>query len=241
MTKPGQNLLFAALDATWPPARIIDRDGWRLREGLGGGQRVSAATALEDHADISDGERGMRALGQHPLFMVRPGEEAIDSKLAKRGYDVVDPVTLYLVPTADIAQAQPAAITMLSWPPLAVQRELWGQAGISEARIAVMERATEPKTAILCRSRDIPAGVVFVAIDDDIAMLHALEVSPTLQRQGLGEMAVRAVADWAQKHGARWLTLAVTQANTAANALYHKLKMEPVTSYHYRRAPGVTT
>ena len=216
---------------------MIDEGGWRLREGLGGGQRVSAATPLESGADIATAEKAMTALGQHPLFMIRGEDQALDNALETRGYQVVDPVTLYGVRTQDIAQAQPPSVVIPSWPPLAVQMELWANAGITAARIAVMDRALGDKTAVLCRQNDSPAGVVFAAIDGDIAMLHALEVAPDHQRQGVGERAVRAIADWAQKRGAAWLTLAVTCANEAANALYRKLAMEPLTQYHYRRAP----
>ena len=37
--------IFETLDVTWPAARIEARDGWHFRAGLGGGKRVSAATA----------------------------------------------------------------------------------------------------------------------------------------------------------------------------------------------------
>ena len=36
--------LFAAIDATWPPATMTQAGPWTIREGKGGGQRVSAAS-----------------------------------------------------------------------------------------------------------------------------------------------------------------------------------------------------
>jgi len=36
---------MAALAATWPAARVWQQDGWTLRDGAGGGKRVSAASA----------------------------------------------------------------------------------------------------------------------------------------------------------------------------------------------------
>ena len=34
------NRLFQALDATWAPAEIVERGGWRLRRGADGGKRA---------------------------------------------------------------------------------------------------------------------------------------------------------------------------------------------------------
>ena len=71
---------YAALDATWPPADMQRQGPWLIREGRGGGQRVSAASAVTsaaaavNAADITQAEAAMQALGQVPLFMIRDGE-----------------------------------------------------------------------------------------------------------------------------------------------------------------------
>lgn len=239
MTRPSEQSLFAALDATWPAARFVDTGPWRLREGLGGGQRVSAATPISDFepADLELAEEGMRKLGQQPLFMVRGVDRALDDTLADRGYAVVDPVTLYVAEAASLAGDIPHALAYTSWPPLAIQLEIWAAAGVGPRRIAVMERTEAPKAAILGRSGERPAGTAFVAGHGDVVMLHALEVDPGMRRSGVGNRIMRAAANWAISVGARWLTLAVTRANDPANALYRGLGMETVTEYHYRRAP----
>lgn len=241
MSQPEQAQVLAALDATWPAARSFTHGPWTLREGQGGGQRVSAATAIgtvcED--DIAVAEDGMRALGQRPLFMIRPGE-AHDAWLAARGYDIVDPVTLYIAQTHALTGPLSLTSAIPSWPPLAIQTELWAEGGITAPRLAVMERVTKPKTSILGRHSDTPGGTVFVAADQDIAMLHALEVSPGERRKGVGRTLITAAANWAESVGATWLTLAVTAANKPANALYQGAGMQTVGAYHYRRAPEVT-
>ena len=70
---PGPEAIFAALDATWPAQRKFKVGQWCLREGAGGGQRVSAATAQGpvQSAEIGMAEAEMRSLGQPPLFMIR--------------------------------------------------------------------------------------------------------------------------------------------------------------------------
>ncbi len=239
MTPPSAERLFAVLDATWPAARVFDEGPWRFRDGQGGGQRVSATTASSAFTghDIPAAESQMRALGQRSLFMVRDSDDGLDRALAERKYEIVDPVTLYIAEAQKLAAALPITAAMPSWPPLAVQLELWSAGGIGPARIAVMERADAPKTTILGRTGDAPVGTGFVAIHDTVAMVHALEVDPKARRKGVGLHMMQAAANWALENGGDWVALAVTRANMAANALYQRLGMTAATQYHYRRAP----
>lgn len=237
---PDASRLFAALDATWPPARFVQVGPWTLREGRGGGQRVSAATANASVTvtDIEQAETGMHALGQRPLFMIRPMDSMLDDWLDARGYDVVDPVNMHVVPADLVAEDLPMTLAIPTWPALAVQLDLWSQAGIGPGRIAVMDRVTGPKTSILGRRGDTPGGTAFIAADGDIAMVHALEITPSERRKGVAATIMKAAANWALQVGASWLALAVTRANQPANGLYRKLGLTVATTYHYRRAPG---
>lgn len=239
MTTPTPDRLFETLDATWPAKAFRQVGPWQLRQGDGGGQRVSAATrigASQSH-DIETAETEMRALDQTPLFMIRDRDHDLDELLSARGYDVVDPVNIYLSPVARLTAGQPLTASMPSWPPLAAQRELWQGGGVGPARIAVMDRCKGPKTSLLGRSGDVPAGTAFVGLGDEIAMIHAIEVMPDMRRAGVGRTLVNGAANWAAEAGARWMCLAVTKANAPANALYRALGMTIAASYHYRRAP----
>lgn len=241
---PDQTRLLAAMDATWPAARLW-RDGrWTLRDGQGGGKRVSAATVADDALaiappDIDAAETGMRALGQVPLFMLRPQDAALDRALAARGYAVVDPVVIYVAATAVLPPGPPPPLTAFPvWPPLAVMRDIWADAGIGPARLAVMERVRGPRTTILGRLADRVSGTVFVACDGAVAMVHALEVTPALRGRGAGRALMQGAAHWARAQGAAWLALAVTTANVPARALYDRFGMTVATAYHYRQHPG---
>lgn len=228
--------LFATLEATWPAAEVIDCGPFRLRRGAGGGQRVSAATALgpADGAQIAAAEAAMRDLGQVPLFMLRQGDEALDAALAARGYRINDPVVGLAAPVAAVAAPVSGMAAFAHWPPLAITADLWADAGIGPGRLAVMQRVAGPKTAILARAADRPVGVAFVALHGDVAMLHAVEVRADARRAGSGRRLVQAAANWAQDAGARTLALVVTEANAAARALYAGCGFAPVTRYHYR-------
>lgn len=230
---------FAAIDATWPAAGYRTLGPWRMRDGAGGGKRVSAASLIGDtaptDADIDAAAADMQTQGQPPLFMVRDTDTALDAALGARGYDIIDPVQIHLGDAADIGATPPPPVTTFqSAEPLAIMREIWQDGGIGPSRIAVMARAQGPKTYLLGRINDRAAGVAYVAISQGIAMLHALEVHETHRRHGLGRHLMAAAARWATQQGARDLCVLVTTANQGANALYASLGMQGVGQYHYR-------
>lgn len=179
----------------------------------------------------------MRALGQTPLFMIRKGDGALDTVLSDAGYTVKDPVTLYAAPISDVAIERPDVMTISASPPLAIQAEVWAQGGIGPSRLAVMARADCAKMTLLCRADDKCAGSVYIGIDGECAMIHALEIGAGFRRRGLARALTIAATHWAQAHGADYLTLVTTDANVAANKLYTSLGMTVVGQYHYRISP----
>lgn len=238
MSLPDLARLMAALDATWPAREVTDRDGWRLRDGAGGGKRVSAASVLAERAEIAVAEAAQRAQGQTPLFRLGPEDLALDAQLAGLGYQLLDPTVLYVARVADLAQKPPPVRLFDIWPPLAIMRDLWAEGGIGPARLAVMDRAPAPRTGFVARIEDRVSGVGFVAIHDRIAMIHAIEIAPRARRKGVASTLIRGAAHWAEGQGADWFALAVTEANTPARALYEGLGMQIAGRYHYREERG---
>lgn len=234
-------ILQAALQDTWPAFARHAAGPWMVAEGRGGGKRVSCAAGDGGASDIPLAEAMQDRLGQPRLFMLRPDQMALDQALAARGYDLVDPTCLYTIDPGALAATMPDWLTSFPhWPPLAVACDIWARAGIGEARLAVMDRVPGPKTVILGRVNDRPAGAGFLALSGRIAMLHAVEVAAPHRRHGLGVNILRAAGLWAVDHGAEQLALAVTRANLAARALYDGLGLRCVGEYHYRLAakPG---
>jgi ribosomal protein S18 acetylase RimI-like enzyme len=241
MTPPDAQACYDVIDATWPPAARANLGPWALRYDQSGSSRVSAATALAPvtNADIAPAAAAMRAAGQVPLFMIRDGDDRLDAMLAQAGYLIKDPVFIYAAPIAQLANHRPPPVTTFEvWPPLAIQAEIWAAGGIGPGRLAIMDRVTGPKTTILGRLNDRPAGAAFVAVAGDLAMIHAVETATAFRRQGLARHLLIAAAFWAQGQGASWLTLVVTRANLAAQALYASIGMRVVGQYHYRIAPA---
>ncbi|QOL81708.1 GNAT family N-acetyltransferase [Pseudooceanicola spongiae] len=232
-------LYMAVVDATWPPAQMRHQGAWLLRRGGGGGKRVSAASAVGavTDADIVEAEAAMRAMEQPQLFSLRPGQEALDAKLAARGYVIVDPVNIYACPVDTLAtrEKRPEQHSLATWEPLAIQREIWSAGGIGAARIEVMLRAGEPRTTLIGRYDNSPAGTAYVAVSDHVGMLHALEVLEEMRGRGMGKAMMIDAARWAAQNGAQTFSVVCTQANVAANALYNALGMTKVGHYHYRQ------
>lgn len=240
-TAPGSDALNAALEATWPPLSFDDdaAPGWRLRDGGGGGSRVSAATALRADADPAAAEAAMRARGARPLFRIREGEAALDAALAARGYEIMDPTLFYAGPAAEIAEVRPpkGVRTVQVRARLALLDEIWDAGGIGPARRAVMARAPEPKAVLMARTDMTVAGCAFVAVSDGVAMIHAIEIRDIARRQGGGRGVLSGAARFALEQGAETLALAVTEANAPARALYDRMGMVEAGGYHYRVAP----
>jgi len=237
MTPPDSRRIMAAVDATWPPVEVRRAGPWTLRRGDGGGQRVSAASTEDESADLAPAEQGMRAWGQPPLFRITPDQAELDQRLAAAGYAVKDPVALYAAPVAALDNGRDETVRVFRVTcPLAMIDEIWTQGGIGPGRRAVMARAAGPRMTLMSRAEDRPVGAAFVALDGDVAMIHAIEVTPEHRRKGGGGQLIRGAASFAGEHGATWLTLAVTEANVPARVLYEKLGMTTVGSYHYRIA-----
>lgn len=238
MSAPAPSALWAALRAGWPPAAQHQAAGFVIRDGQGGGSRVSAASPLSDTPpDIPGAEAAMRALHQTPLFQITPQDQALDDALAARGYQRVDDTQFLTIPAEDLARTPPPPISAFTvWPPLAIQRDLWAEGGIGPARLRVMARAEAPKCALLGRISDRAAGAGFVALSGGIAFVHALHILPDFRRQKLAHYMMQRAGIWARDHGAAHVALVVTRANAPAQALYRGLGFTEAGRYHYRRA-----
>jgi len=234
---PDQTRLLGAMDATWAAKEMFAHGPWTLRRGMGGGKRVSAATTDQqvDEVDIDQAEDAMRAMDQPEIFMLQDHNTALDAALETRGYKLVDPVLIFAHPASALAQHSTDphdAIPCVE--PLALMQEIWAKGGIAKPRIEVMRRVPDPKAFLFSRFDQTPAGVAFIALDNEIAMLHALEVVPELRRFGVARKMMRRAAIWAMEQGAEVFSVIVTSENLPARSLYTSLGMQVVGKYHYR-------
>ncbi|GAA6181660.1 GNAT family N-acetyltransferase [Shimia sp. NS0008-38b] len=237
---PSADTLFDVLDATWPAAAIQRKGAFLIRNGKGGGKRVSAATSLKDAGlqDVVMAETAMSSFSQVPLFQLRDEETLLDDTLKKRGYELVDPVTMYVIPAIDLAdQSLPRTAAIPAWEPLKIMEEIWAAGGVGPERLNVMRRAKGPKTGFVSRWNDKPAGASFLAMHSGVGMVHALEILSSQRRQGIAKFLMRRAAKWVLQNGGTHLSVVCTTANVGANALYTSLNMSVVGKYHYRLKP----
>ncbi|SLN32487.1 Acetyltransferase (GNAT) family protein [Roseovarius albus] len=239
---PTIETLYKALEHTWPAASHAQLGPWQIRDGQGGGKRVSAATLVGDldPSVLVQAENEMQALGQGKLFMIRKGEDAFDALLEEQGYEVIDPVNIYVGDVNPLAVQPPRTASFAIWEPMAIQADIWNQGGIGPARLDVMWRVEGPRTSLFGRADSRPAATGFVAVHEGVAMVHALEVLPRHRRSGMGRYLMQQAALWAQDNCARYISAVCTQENTGANGLYANLGMSLVGGYHYRQKQETT-
>ncbi|MEO0359626.1 MAG: GNAT family N-acetyltransferase [Pseudomonadota bacterium] len=230
--------VFAALEATWPPAEAVEARGWRLRRGLGGGKRVSAASPLEVGADPDAAVAAMAGWGQEPLFQIRPQDEWLDDALSARRYQIIDRSQFLAAPAAPLLDDRPETARLIRGDGrVALMEEIWAEGGVGPGRLAVMDRTKAPKSYLMARLGDRAAAVAFVAASGGVAMIHAIETLHAMRRKGAARMLVAGAARFAVEAGAETLALVVTEANAPANGLYASLGFRRVAAYHYRSAP----
>jgi GNAT superfamily N-acetyltransferase len=228
--------LFGALEATWPPRARLRVGPWTIRDGAGGGSRVSAATAEApvDRADVAAAIAAMTRLGQPPLAQVRAGQLDLDGLLAELGWTIADPTLILAAAVGDKAAATAPSGSTAGWPPDGVCRDLWDRLGIGPARQAVMDRVAGPKASVTALVDGQPAGIAFAAVHGHIGMVHAMAVDPSFRRRGLARAMLAAARAWTRDRGAETLALAVTEGNAPARALYAAAGFRPASGYHYR-------
>jgi GNAT superfamily N-acetyltransferase len=233
---PDPDRLFAIIDATWPAHRVWVEDGWTLRQGCGGGKRVSAATPATPNTvpDIQAASRIMRRLGQDKLFMIRPQDKVLDQALADQEFQIIDPVTVLQAEVARLQIHTQTHQTVVNETPTEAMGTVWAAGGILEGRLDVMRRCALPKACFgICADGEVVA-TAFVAIDGRLAMAHAVEVLAPLRGKGYGRSITQAVIRWAREQGADGFSVVTTKANTAALGLYHGMGMTDICEYHYR-------
>ena len=237
---PNIETLFEVCEHSWPAAHQERVGPWIIRDGQGGGQRVSAATVEStfDQSDLARAEQAMQDLGQTRLFMVRDGETELDAMLEANGYAIKDPVNMYACPISNLTDVEIPRVTAFTiWEPLRIMLDIWASGGIDAARIDVMLRSSCPKTALLARWNEQPSGAGYVAIHKGIAMVHALEIVAHQRGMGVGKWMMRRAAVWASQQNATHMSVICRQANDAANGLYTSLGMTLIGKYHYRIKP----
>lgn len=233
---PNTEMIFKALEETWPPEERLELGPVTLRRGAGGSS--SAATVTGGGASMADLDRAnaqMRAWGQPALYQIRPATLTLDDQLGQAGFHEKDRSVIYLGACVDLTGIEGGPVSAIRVDaPIAVMADIWQQAGTGAEQLAVMARGAGPKTYLLGRQDDKPLGVVFAATAGDICFVHALQVVPEMRRRGVAAGLIGGVAAWAGEQGVPLLAAVVPSANAGACALFDALGFSPCCHFHYR-------
>jgi ribosomal protein S18 acetylase RimI-like enzyme len=245
--------------ATWPPARVVDVDGWRV--GLSGGltRRANSVLPLGTPPDITATLDRVEELyaeaGQPSIVRVcRAAPRGLDDLLALRDYEVMSRADV-LVRELDGLEPHHGAVRTAAGPvrvsvadrPSDEWLAAWSG---SKARLHATGAAAEADETSLRLAREVlggaPAvyltatdatglvGVVRAAFAEDWVALSCLVVAQAARRRGLGRFLTVRALDEGVRRGARRAFLQVEADNTAAAALYTALGFQPAERYVYR-------
>ncbi len=245
--------------ATWPPARTVDVDGWRA--GLSGGltRRANSVLPLGTPPDLGAALDRVEQLydeaGQPSIVRVcRAAPAGLDDVLESRGYRTMSRTDVLVrdlgdgsapldrgapvgVPVRVSVRERPDDAWLGMWSGSKAALHATGTAQRDDdAAVRLARTVLEGAPALYLTASDAtgPVGVVRAAFAEEWVALSSLVVLPRARRQGLGRaLAVRALREAATR-GARRAFLQVEAENTAAAALYSGLGFQPAERYVYR-------
>ena len=236
--------------ATWPPARVVDVDGWRV--GLSGGltRRANSVLPLAAPADLRTTLDRVEALyaeaGQPSIVRVdSAAPPGLADLLATRGYAEVSRTAVLVRDIGPFEHLPLPGITVADGPDDA-WLALWSG---SKARLHVSGTAEDDDGASLRLARTVlggapalyltagddsgPVGVIRAAFARDWVALSCLVVAPGARRRGLGRALTVQSLDAAARRGARRAFLQVEDRSEAAIALYAGLGFAEADRYAY--------
>jgi N-acetylglutamate synthase len=241
----------------WRGTEIEPLGGWLLRAAGGFTGRSNSALPLGDPGlpageAITRVEQWYAARGLSARFLLPlPDAGLVDRQLQARGWALGDVVRMLVAPVPGLAAAHAAdraagrAEVLLDSRP----DDAWVAAyhyrggGLPPHAREVIENGD---TLAFASVRDAAGRVLAIArgsVDADRAGVGwlgvtAVEVDPSVRRQGLGGLILRGLAGWAQGQGAGCCYLQVAAENAPALALYGGAGFTEHHTYQYRLAPA---
>jgi GNAT superfamily N-acetyltransferase len=243
--------LELAANAGWPAPVQARLGGWILRAAQNWTGRANSALAVGDpdrplEAAIDAVVNWYADHGQPPLINApMPLAAPVNAALDERGWTARPLTLMQTAPLTAILQATPARTDL---PPVELPdspADDW-YAMVAEHKGTLPEAAarvlTGVPTAVFAQVRDADGDLLAVARGavtgpDRWLGLALLQTAPAARRQGLAGHVTRALARWAQQHGATRAYLQVEERNTPAVTLYGRLGFTTHHTYLTRVAP----
>lgn len=214
--------------ADWPALETVERGGWRLGRSGGVTKRANCALVLDPCADVDVVTGFYRGHGLTPCVQVWPGEEEIDTRLARAGYRMVEPT---LVLGRGLAERREGpGTTEIGVRPAPEWSAL--TAG-SEYQVRGFERILGQVAAGYGVAPG-GEGRGCVVVDGGSAAICSMVTAAASRGRGVGRGVLEDLLVWAYDKGARHVYLCVIEDNGPALALYEGFGFVPVSRYHNR-------
>lgn len=231
---PDAQGIMAAIRASWPPSALATLGPFELPAETVGTRRATSAR-LRPGARVTDADiAAVETSRPGTIFGTIDGvEDQAADLLVARGYGAGGVSDLMAGPAAPLLGDLPPVSGFAHWPPLEICNSLWDDHGNPAPRRAPMFRAPGPRAAVLMRAEGRAAGALYVGVAEGLAVLHLVLTLPQMRGKGVGLLALRHAATWAQAQGADTLVLPVEADNTGAIALYAKAGLARRGGYRY--------
>ena len=239
-----------------PAEETVPFDGWELRATTTAPfRRMNSARAAGPVRDVDAAiaaAEGFYASHNLPArFQVSPASEPtqLDARLEQLGY-VIEAATIVATASTSTVAAGPAPSELPhvvlggaheTW--IAQCAAVWGDDAAAGERALAYGRLlrtveTAPKTSVAAALALDPnfgwSGLGFAVAEREHAGIFGMGTRPDVRRRGFGIAVLRALAVWAERHGARNLYLQVEAENDAARTLYRAAGFTDAYGYHYR-------
>ncbi|HEU4427641.1 MAG TPA: GNAT family N-acetyltransferase [Myxococcota bacterium] len=239
----------AAFDA-WQAEEIVALGPWRLRFMQGVTDRANSVWAGpgEPPGGFDDAIARVEAFyaeRRRPvLFQITPAADELDARLAARGYERYDDVSVQIASAARVAQLAPNAEACAQCDARlsAAWFELSGRRGRFRGEQVAVYRAFLERVAPRAGFASArPAGATALAavgltlVAPPLAGVFSMLTLPEQRGRGLAAAVLAALARFAAARGAAQLYLQVSANNAAARALYSRAGFSEAYRYHYRR------
>ncbi len=230
-----------------PPLTLLDLDGWQLRSAGGMTRRANSVWPRAEGARLSLDERLRQSEafygqgGLDPAVQLSPSArpQGLERALSARGYRR----------TPDI-EVRTRRVDLLAWLPggreadlvdRATWLPLWARArGAADRHMAMAERMLErtaPHAAYAVTGEGDALAVARGVLDAGWLGVDLLAATGSAQEPSRGVALLRALATWAQAHGAEHAHLEVDTGDPAAVALSTDGGFRRAYTYRYRVLP----
>lgn len=231
----------------WQPVESERLGEWELRAASGFTRRANSLLPLGDPGLPLDealtavrrwyGDRGLPAYIQTATGAAGT-QEVLCAELEARGWTREVTAELWTGALAPVADRSGDGV-VLSREAGSDWLARYQRKGVSEVALRVLGAGPSVWFATV-PGADAPAAIGRCVVDGRWAGFAAVEVDPSLRRQGLASTVMAALAQRALDEGASAAWLQVEADNAGARALYERMGFAAHHAYHHYREPDVS-